>query len=208
MSSKSRFFSRKVQTSSFGIKVSIPLLVSSLPEGQSPLCPKVLRDGRSTARSSWQHSLQEQTSQRSALHSRMCVCVVEEANSSIQEHPRGILGASPKVGVTLWTSFWLCERWVASLSSTPSPSSWAHSALLQIKKGKETRVSLSQARSILCIIEGGHTSSYFQVPAAHVVLPFRRSFKTSWQLLIRKYKCQCVCVYTDTHTHNGILLSH
>lgn len=73
---------------------------------------------------------------------------------------------------------------------------------------KETGVTLRQARSILCIIGGGHVSSYFQIPAACVVLPFRRSFKASWELLIRKYKYQCVCVYRDIHTHNGILVSH
>lgn len=113
----------------------------------------------------------------------MCVCGwVEGARSSIQEHPGSILGPSPEgqseqQTVTPWTSFWLCERWAASLFSTSSPSSQAHSALLQTRKGKEIRLTLSQARGVLCIKEGRQNSSYSQIPASFVVLPFRRSFK-------------------------------
>lgn len=84
MSSKPRFFSSKVQTSSFEIKVSILHPVSNL-FGQSPLCPEVPGEGCPTTGSSSLHSLCDSSFQRSVLHS--CVCVRVRAGVCAWQEP-------------------------------------------------------------------------------------------------------------------------
>lgn len=124
--------------------------------------------------------------QRSALHSCVCMCVRGYACMCVcactrarvrWEEPAVAFGSTQgafqvlllKGGMSSMSS--RCgqasgpgSRWAAGLPSEPSLSSLAPSALLQIRKEKETRGALSQARGRPCTQEGRPNSSYSQIP--------------------------------------------
>lgn len=87
----------------------------------------------------------------------VCTCVGKGASSSLREHPGSISGPAPggwneQHVITPWTSFWPAFKTLSFLSGP------------EIRKGKETRGALSQARGRRRIQEGRQYSSYFQIP--------------------------------------------
>lgn len=183
MSSKPRVFSSKVQTSSFEIKAFMLHPVSNL-RGQSPLCPEVPGEGHSTTGSSWLHSVIQVF--REVHYTRVCACVRMGLRACVCACTRArvrweepavafrstqgafqvllLKGGMSSISSRCGQASGPVSRWAAGLPSEPSLSSLVLSALLQIRKKKETRGALSQARGRPCIQEGRPNSSYSQIP--------------------------------------------